>query len=484
MNAPIDLAALKGRQQMAWASGDYAVIGTTLQIVGESLAEACDLRWDEDVLDVAAGNGNATLAAARRGCQGDVDRLRVDAARPRRRAGARRAPRREVPGGRCRSAAVRGRELRRRAVHVRRDVRARPRDGRRPRWRACAAPADASASPTGRPAASSASCSRRSAATCRRPRACSRRRSGASKRISRRCSATQAAAIVATPRIFNFRYRSAAHFIDDLPHVVRPGAQGLRRAAGGEGRGAGARSHRSAERHESRRRAFAGRAERVPRDRRHPALRHRRMEARLQRRVQRYGWDLAAASYEPLWQAQLASAQDALMARARARRRRAGARRGLRHRADRVRRGRGGRAGGSCRRHRPLRADGRCRAATRRGTQRVERHVRAHGCRDAGPARRRLRRRAVRARPHVHARSGCGDARDAPGACGRAVAWSRRVGRTVIAADGRRCCRSSMPKSRAKCVRCSSAWDSTTRWRACAPTPGSSRSSSTGWRRR
>ena len=69
MNAPIDLAALKGRQQMAWASGDYAVIGTTLQLVGELLAESCDVRWDEDVLDVAAGNGNATLAAARRGAR-------------------------------------------------------------------------------------------------------------------------------------------------------------------------------------------------------------------------------------------------------------------------------------------------------------------------------------------------------------------------------------------------------------------------------
>ena len=65
----IDLKALKTRQQAAWASGDYAVIGTTLQIVGESLAEACDLRTDERVLDVAAGNGNATLAAARRGCR-------------------------------------------------------------------------------------------------------------------------------------------------------------------------------------------------------------------------------------------------------------------------------------------------------------------------------------------------------------------------------------------------------------------------------
>ncbi|MDD1015061.1 class I SAM-dependent methyltransferase [Pseudomonas rubra] len=69
MSTPLDMNALKARQQAAWASGDYAVIGTTLQLVGERLAEACDLRWDEQVLDVAAGNGNATLAAARRGCQ-------------------------------------------------------------------------------------------------------------------------------------------------------------------------------------------------------------------------------------------------------------------------------------------------------------------------------------------------------------------------------------------------------------------------------
>ena len=69
MNVPTDLKALKTRQQAAWSSGDYAVIGTTLQLVGESLAEACDLRCDERVLDVAAGNGNATLAAARRGAK-------------------------------------------------------------------------------------------------------------------------------------------------------------------------------------------------------------------------------------------------------------------------------------------------------------------------------------------------------------------------------------------------------------------------------
>lgn len=69
MNAPVDFDALKQRQMATWASGDYAVIGTTLQIVGERLAEACNLRCDERVLDVAAGNGNATLAAARRGCR-------------------------------------------------------------------------------------------------------------------------------------------------------------------------------------------------------------------------------------------------------------------------------------------------------------------------------------------------------------------------------------------------------------------------------
>ena len=61
-----DFTAIKQRQQATWASGDFAVIGTTLQIVGEELAEAADVRADDRVLDVAAGNGNATLAAAHR----------------------------------------------------------------------------------------------------------------------------------------------------------------------------------------------------------------------------------------------------------------------------------------------------------------------------------------------------------------------------------------------------------------------------------
>ena len=63
-----DLGALKTKQKATWASGDYAVVGTTLQIVGENLCEAMDLHSGQRVLDVAAGNGNATLAAARRWC--------------------------------------------------------------------------------------------------------------------------------------------------------------------------------------------------------------------------------------------------------------------------------------------------------------------------------------------------------------------------------------------------------------------------------
>jgi len=65
----VDFGALKARQQSAWSSGDYAIVGTTLQIVGESLCEALDVRAGATVLDVAAGNGNGALAAARRWCE-------------------------------------------------------------------------------------------------------------------------------------------------------------------------------------------------------------------------------------------------------------------------------------------------------------------------------------------------------------------------------------------------------------------------------
>jgi len=99
MDSPpaVDLTAIKGRQQVAWSAGNYAVVGTTLQMVGESLCEALDVRAGQRVLDVAAGNGNATLAAARRGCDvvstdyvralldvGRAGRARYEIHRPRR----------------------------------------------------------------------------------------------------------------------------------------------------------------------------------------------------------------------------------------------------------------------------------------------------------------------------------------------------------------------------------------------------------------
>ncbi len=63
------LQELKARQRVAWSSGDYGLIGATIQIVGEQLCETVDLRAGQLVLDVAAGNGNASLAAARRWCE-------------------------------------------------------------------------------------------------------------------------------------------------------------------------------------------------------------------------------------------------------------------------------------------------------------------------------------------------------------------------------------------------------------------------------
>ncbi|HEV3464393.1 MAG TPA: class I SAM-dependent methyltransferase, partial [Actinomycetota bacterium] len=65
----MDIATIKQRQQAAWASGDYAAVGARFPLIAELLCEAVDLRAGERVLDVACGNGNAALAAARRFCE-------------------------------------------------------------------------------------------------------------------------------------------------------------------------------------------------------------------------------------------------------------------------------------------------------------------------------------------------------------------------------------------------------------------------------
>ena len=133
MNAPammagsVDFEAVKSRQQAAWSSGDYSVIGVTLQIVGETLCEAVDLSSTQRVLDVAAGNGNATLAAARRFATWSPPTMsppcwsgRASARRP----SACRSPSRwPTP----RTLPFADRELRRRALDLRRDVHAEPR---------------------------------------------------------------------------------------------------------------------------------------------------------------------------------------------------------------------------------------------------------------------------------------------------------------------------------------------------------------------
>ena len=183
------------------------------------------------VLDVAAGNGNATLAAARRWCDVDLDRLRAGAARarPRARAQAERLDDR-LPRGRRRGPALRRRSLRRRAVDLRRDVHARTRSSAAAELLRVCRP--------GRPhrprqldarRASSASCSRRSARTCRRPPGVKSPAlwgtRGAARRAVRRSGAARSRDRAAQ---FVFRYRSAGALDRGVPHLLRPDAQGLR----------------------------------------------------------------------------------------------------------------------------------------------------------------------------------------------------------------------------------------------------------------
>ncbi|WP_238011873.1 methyltransferase domain-containing protein [Dactylosporangium sp. AC04546] len=62
----VNFEALKERQRIGWESGDYPRVGNTLQIMAERLVVAAGVRAGQQVLDVASGQGNAALAAARR----------------------------------------------------------------------------------------------------------------------------------------------------------------------------------------------------------------------------------------------------------------------------------------------------------------------------------------------------------------------------------------------------------------------------------
>ena len=234
---PPDLAAMKARQQAAWSSGDYAVVGTTLQIVGEHLCEALDLRSGQSVLDVAAGNGNATLAAARRWCDVDLDRLCPGAARARPRARRGRGLTHRVPGGRRRGAAVRRRQLRRRGLDLRRDVHARPGQGRgrtvaRLQARRQDRPRQLDARRLHRPGVQDH----------RQAHAAAGRREvagavGHAARASPRCSAPQARRRSTSRRgNFMFRYRSAAALDGGVQDLLRAAAEDLRGARPGRRR--------------------------------------------------------------------------------------------------------------------------------------------------------------------------------------------------------------------------------------------------------
>ena len=189
-DTPIDLEALKQRQQATWASGDFAEIATLIVPVAERLCDAADLRAGSHVLDVATGSGNAAIAAARLGCRViGIDYVPALLERGRERAAAERlsidfvhGDAEAIPFADASFDAV--------ALGVRVDVRPRPPSHRRGARSASAGPAGRSRSRAGRPRGSSATCSGRWATTCRRPPASCRRCSGARSSTSSGCSAT------------------------------------------------------------------------------------------------------------------------------------------------------------------------------------------------------------------------------------------------------------------------------------------------------
>ncbi len=207
-----DFAAIKQKQQATWASGDFAVIGTTLQIVGESLAEAADVRAGDRVLDVAAGNGNATLAAARRFAQ-VISTDYVPALLDK---GAERAKAEGLDGRvsrrRRRGVAVRRPQFRRRAVDLRRDVHpgshpAGARDAARRPFGRPHRPGQLDAGGFHRPAVQG---DRRLPAAAGRPEVA---RPLGHRAAHRRNVRAAGADIRTVRRHFNFRYRSAAHWV-------------------------------------------------------------------------------------------------------------------------------------------------------------------------------------------------------------------------------------------------------------------------------
>ena len=194
----------------------------------------------EKVLDVAAGNGNATLAAARRWCEVTSTDY-VPALLERGRAAPSRRHDHGLRRGRRREAAVRRRLFRRRALDLRRDVHAKPGQGRPELLRVCR-PKGQIGLANWTPDGFIGQVFKTSANICRRPPARNRQRCGARARDSARCSRPRGS-IKAEPRMFEFRYRSARALPRSVPDLLRAGTEGVRGPRAGQ---TGRASQRSA----------------------------------------------------------------------------------------------------------------------------------------------------------------------------------------------------------------------------------------------
>src|SRR3954454_25081291 len=65
----MDVAEIKQRMARTWGLGDYSVLSGLLEPAAAALADACAVSAGQEVLDVAAGDGNFALACAREGAK-------------------------------------------------------------------------------------------------------------------------------------------------------------------------------------------------------------------------------------------------------------------------------------------------------------------------------------------------------------------------------------------------------------------------------